>query len=151
MIRLFLLFTVIPAAEIAILIAIGSAIGPLPTFLMLVLSGVVGAWFAKREGLAVLRQLGHDAATGLPPAERVVEAALVAAGGLLLVTPGLLTDVAGLLLVVPWTRRRIAPHVLAWGRRNVTVLPGGPVGGIPRPPSPPRPAPPSSPFDHPVA
>jgi UPF0716 protein FxsA len=149
LLRLLLLMTLFPVVETAILVAIGAKVGPLPTFALVVGTGLLGATFAKREGLAVLRQLGQEMSTGLPPAERLVEGALVAMGGLLLITPGVLSDLLGLALVIPWTRRAFVPRVLAWARRNVTVVGvGGPPPGAPRPAAP---RPPSSPFDHPVA
>jgi UPF0716 protein FxsA len=122
--RLLLLFTVVPAAELFLLLQIGSAIGPTPTFLLLLLTGVVGAWLAKREGLAVLARLGEELQRGLPPGERVMEGALVVVGGLLLVTPGVLTDLAGVLLIFPPTRRWLAPRALRWlmGRFDVGAL-----------------------------
>lgn len=112
--RLLLLFTLVPAAEIFLLLQIGSAIGPLQTFVLLLVTGVVGAALAKREGLHVLRQLSEEMRRGLPPGVRLVEGGLVVVGGLLLVTPGVLTDVAGVLFIFPPSRRWIAPRALNW-------------------------------------
>jgi UPF0716 protein FxsA len=111
---LFLAFTVIPAAELFLLLEIGSFIGPLPTFAMVLGMGVLGAWLARREGSNVWRQLTTDLATGLPPQTRLLEAALVVAGGVLLVTPGVLTDVVGMVLLFPPTRRLVAPWIGRW-------------------------------------
>lgn len=119
--RLFLLFTIVPAIELFLLLQIGSLVGPTPTFVMLLLTGVIGAWLAKREGLAVLQTLGQELQRGLPPGERVMEGALVVIGGLLLVTPGVLTDLAGVLLIFPPTRRWLAPRALRWFLGNVQV------------------------------
>jgi UPF0716 family protein affecting phage T7 exclusion len=69
---------------------------------------------AKREGLQLLRQLSLELRSGLPPGVRMVEGALVVVGGLLLITPGVLTDVAGVLLIFPPTRRVLAPRLLQW-------------------------------------
>lgn len=112
--RLALLFTIIPAIELFLLIELGTIIGPLATVLIILVTGLVGAWLAKREGLAVLRALAADLQRGLPPADRIMEAVLVLVGGVLLVTPGLMTDVTGLLLVFPLSRRRVAPFVMRW-------------------------------------
>lgn len=157
--RLFLLFTFVPAIELFLLLQLGALMGPLPTFLLIVTTGFVGASLARSQGLAVLRQLADDASRGLPPAERVAEGALIVAGGLLLVTPGPLTDLTGLLCILPPTRRWLAPRVWRFVARHVLVIgPNGPVRpgvgtlrpGAPRPPQGAR-EPASSPFDHPIA
>ena len=106
---LFLAFTVVPAVELFLLLQMGSLVGPLPTFAFVLLTGVLGAWLAKREGAAVWRQLTADLANGLPPQQHLTEAAMVVAGGVLLVAPGVLTDVTGILFLFPPTRRWIAP------------------------------------------
>ena len=126
--RFILLFTLLPAAELFVLLQIGSVLGPTPTFVMLLLTGIVGAWLAKREGLAVLAKLGQELQGGLPPGERVMEGALVVVGGLLLVTPGVITDVAGVFLILPPTRRWLAPRALRWlmARFDVGALPETP-------------------------
>lgn len=158
--RLVLLFTVVPALELFLLLQIGAWLGPWPTFLLLVGTGVVGAALARAQGFAVLGRLLEEARQGIPPGERLVEAALVLVGGLLLITPGVLTDVAGLLLLLPPVRRALAPRVLVALAERATVhgsvvtfgtpvQPGydpGPVVGPSRPPGESK-----NPFDHPVA
>lgn len=114
MIWLILLFTVLPALELYLLLQIGSWLGPTQTFLFVLLTGVVGAWLAKREGFAVLRKLTEEVRTGLPPGSRMMEGALVVIGGLLLVTPGVITDLTGMFLIFPPTRRWLAPRALRW-------------------------------------
>ncbi len=111
--KLFLLFTVVPAIELFLLLQMGSFLGPMPTFLFVLGTGILGAWLAKREGFAVLRQLQQDLGKGLPPATRLVEGALVLAGGMLLITPGVLTDLTGILLLMPPVRRSLAPRLVA--------------------------------------
>lgn len=129
---LMLLFTVVPLVETWLLIEVGSRIGPLTTVLLLLLDGVFGAWLARREGAAVIRQLFDDLGRGLPPGSHLVEGALVLAGATLLVTPGFFTDVVGIILLFPPTRRWIAPRALAWllrrfNVRSVNVGPGRPI------------------------
>lgn len=163
MIRLFLLFTLVPALELFLLLQIGAWLGPLPAFGLVLGTGVVGAWLARRQGVTVVLRLVQDAQRGVPPAEALVEGALVVVGGLLLVTPGVLTDLTGLVLLVPPVRRWLAPRLLRRlvesGRlRGTTVVFGTPYtgpgdDGFPAPPPPRRPpsAEPTTPFDHPVA
>lgn len=121
--KLLLAFTVIPAVELYLLVSIGQWIGPLATVLLIVLTGLLGAALAKQEGVAVLKQLREGLGNGLPPAAHVVEGVMVLAGGLLLLTPGLLTDIAGFSLILPLTRKRLAPPLTAWllKRFNVQV------------------------------
>lgn len=152
--KLLIAFTVIPALELYLLVSVGQVIGPLATVGIIVLTGLVGAAMAKREGLAVLTQLRGDLSHGLPPASHLVEGAMVLAGGLLLLTPGLLTDCSGFLLILPVTRRRMAPLVTAWLLRRFDIrLGGASVQAARRPAAAPapehRPAA-GGPFDHPV-
>jgi UPF0716 protein FxsA len=114
MVWLFLAFTVIPAIELFLLLELGSFVGPLPTFGFVLVTGVLGAWLARREGSAVWRQLTTDLATGLPPGDRLMEAAMVVAGGVLLVAPGVLTDLTGILFLFPPSRRFLAPRLARW-------------------------------------
>lgn len=150
--RLALLFTIGPAIELYLLVTLGGMIGPLPTVLIVILTGVVGAWLAKREGLAVLWALNDDLERGLPPATRVVEAVLILVGGVLLITPGFLSDLTGILLLVPPVRRFLAPRVLAYLARRfeleaVRVGPPPAVEPELRTPASERHG---TPFDHPV-
>ncbi len=131
--RLLLLFTVVPAFELFVLLQLGSVMGPTPTFLLILVTGVIGAWLAKREGLGVLQGLQAELARGLPPGDRLMEAALVVIGGVLLITPGVGTDLTGFLLIAPWSRRWLTPRALAaLGRRfslHTLSDPGGAHGG----------------------
>jgi UPF0716 protein FxsA len=153
MMRLFLLFTLVPALELYLLLQVGSLMGPLPTLLLILVTGAVGAALSRREGLSVLQQLNADMERGLPPASRVVEGALIVAGGLLLVTPGMLTDVVGFSLVFPVTRQLLAPRVVAtladMGRKGNFQVHLGHTQAYP--PEETTPPPRDFPFDHPVA
>jgi UPF0716 protein FxsA len=147
--KLFIAFTVIPALELYLLLQIGSALGPTTTFLLLLGSGLLGGWLAKREGLTVLRDLQADLQRGLPPASRLVEGALVLAGSLLLITPGVLTDFAGLALLLPPVRRWLAPRVMRWAGNafGVRVQVGAPRPRSASPAGPPTSGPFASKFD----
>lgn len=128
---LFLLFTVVPALETWGIIEIGKVFGGWETALYLVLMGILGAWLGKRAGFAVLRDVFAGLAAGEPPADRLVEAGLVLVGAVLLITPGVLTDVVGILLFIAPVRRWLAPRVkvaaLTWlTRRGVKVGSAGP-------------------------
>lgn len=106
--KLLLLFTVIPVVELYLLITIGQNVGAGPTIALVLGTGFLGAWLARREGSRVLRSWQGSLARGELPKEGVISSVLVLVGGVLLVTPGVVTDVMGLLLLVPWTRRLVA-------------------------------------------
>jgi UPF0716 protein FxsA len=115
--KLALLFTVVPTVELALLIWLGTQIGVLWTTIIVIVTGFAGAWLAKREGLGVLRRIRADLQRGAPPAGRIVEGVMVLVGAVLLVTPGVLTDLTGFALIFPYTRRLLAPVLLRWGVR----------------------------------
>lgn len=105
--RLMLLFVLVPALELVLLIEIGSRIGTLSTLALIVVTGVVGAQLAGRQGLDVLGRIQRETSEGRLPAVSLIDGAFILVAGALLVTPGILTDVVGLLLLVPAFRRRL--------------------------------------------
>jgi UPF0716 protein FxsA len=119
--RLFLLFTVVPLVELYLLIAIGRILGPGPTIGLVLLTGAVGAWFARLEGSRVIRRWQEAMARQQLPKDGVIDAVLIFVGGLMLITPGILTDIAGLSLVMPTTRRGIAGIVRTWLERQIAT------------------------------
>jgi UPF0716 protein FxsA len=116
---LVLLFTVIPALEIYLLITIGGIIGGLNTILVVVLTGIFGAALAKTQGLAIIYHVQKDLAEGKIPTDQIFHGLLVFGGGLLLLTPGFLTDALGFLMVVPGSRHLIVLQMKAWFKKAV--------------------------------
>jgi len=112
--RLLLLFVVLPAVELALLIELGSRFGTLHTLGLIVLTGVVGAWLARRQGLFVVREIQAELAEGRMPADSLVDGVMILVAAALLVTPGVLTDAFGFLCLVPAFRRRVKR--VAWHR-----------------------------------
>lgn len=104
MIYLFLLFTVIPVIELAILIKVGNAIGTINTIVLLLVAGALGAYLARVQGFMVMQRIQEQLAQGLMPTEEMLDGFLLLIGGILLLTPGLLTDVWGFFLIFPWSR-----------------------------------------------
>lgn len=102
--RLILLFTLVPLVELALLLWVGKEIGVWATLGLVIITGVVGASLAKLQGLGVLRRIREEMARGILPAERLFDGLLILVGGLLLLTPGFLTDILGLLTLIPPTR-----------------------------------------------
>ncbi len=119
--RLFLLFTVVPLVELYLLIAIGRALGPVPTIGLVLLTGALGAWFARLEGARVIRRWQEAMARQQLPKDGVIDGLLIFIGGLMLITPGILTDIAGLSMVMPPTRRVIAGIVRSWFERQIAT------------------------------
>jgi UPF0716 protein FxsA len=117
--RLFLLFVAVPLLDLWLLLRIGRGLGFWPTIALVVVTGMTGAWLAKIEGLRVLRAWQRAVAEGRLPEEGVLSGALVLVGALLLVTPGVITDVAGLALLFPPTRRLAARGLRRWLERQV--------------------------------
>lgn len=121
LLRLFLLFTIVPAIELYLLILLGQYMGAAATVGLILLTGAVGSYMAKREGLSVLQKLQEDAQKGIPPADRMIEGLLVLVGGILLITPGVLTDFFGFSLIFPFTRSALAPMVRQAVMKRVTI------------------------------
>ena len=122
--KLFLAFTIIPVSEIYILIAIGGQIGILPSIALVILTGIVGASLARSQGLQTLGRIRDSFQQGVVPGEELLNALLIAIAGIVLLTPGFLTDAAGLFLLIPatrtlcreWLKRRME---LVYAQRNV--------------------------------
>lgn len=106
--RLFLLFTIVPLVELYLLVWLAGIIGFWPTLAIVMTTAALGAFFAKREGLKVLRSWQGALSAGRVPEEGLTSALLVLVAGVFLITPGVLTDITGLLLLMPPVRRRIA-------------------------------------------
>jgi UPF0716 protein FxsA len=102
--RLFLLFAVIPVAEIYVLVSVGGAIGVLPTVALVLLTALAGAHLARMQGLAVMMRIRENLAQGFMPAEELLDGLLIFLAGMTLLTPGFLTDIMGLLILLPATR-----------------------------------------------
>ena len=136
--RLALLFVIVPILELMLLIQMGQWVGLLPTLLLVVFTGVSGAWLARAEGVRVFFQFQRELASGRLPAQSLQDGLSVLVGGAFLLTPGILTDVAGFTLLFPptrrWVQRRIRKRLERGIRdgsiRVVTMGPGGLGGGF---------------------
>ena len=102
--RLFILFIVIPVFDFYILMTFGSRIGFFNTLALVILTGLAGAHFARKEGTKVLSNLQNKMNEGGLPAGEVIHGVLIFAGGLLLLTPGFITDIFGFMMIFPLTR-----------------------------------------------
>lgn len=116
---LVLLFTVIPAIEIYLLFSIGAMVGGLNTLAIVIITGIVGASLAKSQGLAILANIQNDLNRGSLPANQLIHGLLVFGGGLLLLTPGFLTDVLGLSMVFPGTRHILVAFLKSYFEKGI--------------------------------
>ena len=125
---LIILFIVVPIAELYVIIQVGQAIGVVPTLILLLADALLGSWLLKHEGRGAWRRFNEALAARRFPGKEVVDGALIIVGGTLLLTPGFLTDIFGLFLLLPPTRafaRRLLKRFTI-GRFAVVGLGGGP-------------------------
>lgn len=102
---LFLAIVLVPAIEIALLLLAGQTIGIFPTFALILLTGIVGAYLAKQQGLATIRDVQDRFQRGTMPGDALLDGICILVGGTLLLTPGFVTDLIGFLLLVPASRK----------------------------------------------
>lgn len=127
---LALLFIVVPAIEIFVLLQVGSALGALATFGIILVTGLVGAALAKHQGLMAVRRVQVSLLEGKEVGASMIEAALVLIAGVLMLTPGFVTDFAGLALLLGPVRRRVAALAAARyrARAGSHIVIGSPLG-----------------------
>ncbi|HVF13656.1 MAG TPA: FxsA family protein [Acidimicrobiales bacterium] len=119
---LALVFIVLTVVELAVLIQVGQALGVLNTIGILVLVSVVGAWLVRREGMAVWTRFQRQVQTGVVPGREIADGVLILLAGALLCTPGFVTDVVGILLLLPPVRSAVRSALLyRAGRRFMRV------------------------------
>src|ERR1700755_1639785 len=124
---LVLLFIIVPIAELYVIIQVGEAIGVWPTLLLLLLDAIVGSWLLKHEGRAAWRRFNEALTERRIPAKEVADGFLVILGGALLIAPGFITDIFGILFLIPPTRALARKLLRRWtvGRVAVVGFPGG--------------------------
>lgn len=110
--RLFILFAILPILEIMLLLNVSDNIGGWNTFVIVVVTAFFGAYFVRREGANTLRDVQLKLAKGEMPGKELSEGLLLLVAGVLLVTPGFITDIVGLLFTLPFTRGPIAAFIV---------------------------------------
>jgi UPF0716 protein FxsA len=118
---LFLAFLVLPVLEIYVIIQVGTVIGGWPTVALLLAESLLGAWIIRREGRRAWRALRESFTGGAMPDRELADAALVLIGGVLLLTPGFITDLAGFLFVLPFTRPLVRRALTRYVSRRVRM------------------------------
>lgn len=118
-VRLLLLFLLVPLSELALLVWLGRDFGLVPTVVLMVVSGVLGAFLARRQGAATWLRFRKALGSGKLPAEELVDGVLVLVSAAVLLAPGILTDLAGLALMVPAFRRPVGRWINRYLQRRL--------------------------------
>ena len=101
---LLILFVFVPLIEIYLLFKIGAVIGGLNTILVMVVTGMFGAFLVKKEGRSIIFKVSKTLSDRIEPSKVILQGLSIFIGGLLLITPGFLTDAMGFSLIIPYTR-----------------------------------------------
>ena len=126
--RLLLLFIFVPIIELMILIDLGGFLGTGPTLLLVVVTGALGAYLAKMEGFRILFTIRHKMETGQLPADELLDGLIILIAGALLLTPGLITDIFGFLMLFRpsrsrfkiWLKSKFSAHINAFNANTPT-------------------------------
>ncbi len=121
MLQLLLLFTIIPLVELWLLVQLSGMFGFWTTIALVIGTGMAGAALARWQGWQVLERVRTEMRQGMLPAQAIGDGVLIFAAGLLLITPGVLTDVVGLSLLIPPLRKLVMKGVRHWLAKNVRV------------------------------
>ncbi|MCB0993585.1 MAG: FxsA family protein [Acidimicrobiales bacterium] len=132
-----LLFLLVPIIELYVIVQVAQGVGVLETLALLIVVSIVGAWLVKWQGLTAIARVQQSLARGEMPTKPLVDGALILFAGALMLTPGFVTDAAGLLLLLPPTRAVMRQPLVRWfsgrvrsGRTRIIGFgPGGPFGG----------------------
>jgi len=124
--RLFLIFTGVSLLEIFVLVKVGGFLGAWPTILLVIITALIGSALVRSQGLQLVQKLQERMASGEMPGQQLIEGMMLIITGILLVTPGFVTDLCGLLLLQPTIRGGIAKLLLA----NVKFAPQSSMGGF---------------------
>ncbi|BDY06592.1 FxsA family protein [Ferrimonas sp. YFM] len=118
---LFLLFAVMPIIEISVLVQVGTTLGAWPTIGLVLLTAALGASLVRSQGLSTMMEVRNRMARGEMPGTQIMEAMLLAVAGVLLVTPGFVTDLFGLLVLTPFTRRKLATWLMSRAQVHIAT------------------------------
>ncbi|ESS69166.1 FxsA cytoplasmic membrane protein [Methyloglobulus morosus KoM1] len=109
---IFLLVLLVPFIEIYLLLKVGGIIGAFPTIFLVVFTAALGAGLLRQQGFATFQRLQANLAQGIVPAYEMIEGPIILVGGILLLTPGFITDILGFACLIPQLRRKIAQYVI---------------------------------------
>ncbi len=111
---LLLALLIIPALELGVFIWLGGIIGPWWIVTLIILSGILGISFAKKQGIEVWNQAQQSMNNGQMPTKQIVDGVCILVGAILLFAPGFITDIIGSFLIIPWTRHPLKKILQKW-------------------------------------
>lgn len=117
--KLLILFIIVPVTEIYILIEVGKRIGSLTTIGIIIFTGILGAYLVKNQGFMILKKIQNDLNEGIMPGDSLIQGAIILAGGILLLTPGFVTDIVGFTFLIPISRNVVKKYLLKWLKGKV--------------------------------
>ena len=123
--RLLILFITVPVVELILFMKIGSRIGIVPTFGIILVTGILGAWLTKLQGLRTLARYQQAVREGRLPHEEVMDGLMILVAGAVLLTPGFLTDTVGFLLLVPVVRGGVRKWLAKYLKGKIQVVGDG--------------------------
>ncbi len=112
--KLLILFIIVPVIELYILIEVGKKIGSLSVIGIIILTGILGAYLVKSQGFMILKKIQNDIDEGILPGNSLIQGAIILVGGILLFTPGFITDIVGFIFLMPFTRKVVKNYLLKW-------------------------------------
>lgn len=113
LLRLLLLFVTVPLVELYLLLRLADVTGPAATFLLVIITGIIGSWLAKREGVMAWQKFHAALAEGRVPSREIQDGLMIVFAAALLLTPGLLTDIVGFVMLVPVGRELIRKFIFS--------------------------------------
>jgi UPF0716 protein FxsA len=127
--KLLLFFIVLPMVELVLLTLVSYYTSVWTTILFIIGTGILGSWLAHTQGWSTYRRIRQELAQGHMPTAALVDGILILIAGILLISPGVLTDLVGIVLMVPATRRLCRAALIAWFSRHFQLRSFLPVGG----------------------
>jgi UPF0716 protein FxsA len=119
---LVLLFLVVPLAELYVIIQVGQAVGALNTIGLLILISAAGAWLVKREGMSVWRRFQRQIEAGAVPGKEIADGVMILFAGALLMSPGFLTDLLGIALLLPPVRAAVRGVLMRQAAKRAGII-----------------------------
>lgn len=126
--RLFFIFAIIPMIEVALLLKVGSIIGGWSTLALVILTAILGAKLVRQQGIQTLKNAQVKMQNQQLPAEELVTGLCILIAGVLLITPGIMTDLFGFVLLIPQLRQGLGKGMATWLAKNAVVMGQGPQG-----------------------
>lgn len=121
LLRLFLLFTIIPLTELWLLLWLSSLTSPVVTFGLVVVTGILGAWLARKQGSQAWRKIQQHMVQGQPPTGVLLDGLMILIAGAFLITPGIMTDMVGFALLIPPIREILKARVGEWLKQRALL------------------------------